>query len=459
MRGAAAGLAGTVGRHQRDAHALARHRMFGQVTAGQTLDFAVILPGQIELEFRRRVKRGCAFRHAKRLDDRMGFLQAVIVFGREAHFQRAVDGPARHVVESDAGRLVGDDVEDPLLAIGGNHPAFGDIHGEGARRDGLIRRTHRRLNSDLTACTVGARRLRRKLLQCACHFRFEGDFLAAVAAGHADRQLGGLRHGNRVAVGRITPGQENRCAAGISGRRDPGIETNIRIERADCRPAAERIGNRACAVGIGKTEGSDQKQRRNGAQRQPVITGDIGFRQAGVERGDALRHADLVFFPERAGKWRVKGRFVFLHADRLVRETVPILEEARRVIICRPFQPEDRQKRGDKTENQHKNDAKPQEIRHVPVKAEPGKRQKYGGDGEWPQGFRCDFLAEQHDFREEAFSRDQAGKVWPLRECAGRALSACPVLSGCGHQSVLPVLATSNAIPGTASCLYSEGQG
>ncbi|MNS88140.1 hypothetical protein D3C72_1221040 [compost metagenome] len=359
MRGAAAGLAGAVGRHQRDAHALARHRMFGQVAAGQALDFAIVLPRQIELEFRRRVKCGCAFRYAKRLDDRMGFLQAVIVFGREAHFQRAVDGPARHVVEGDAGRLVGNDVEDPLLAIGGNHAAFGDIHGEGARRDGLIRRTHRRLNGDLAACTVGARRFRCKLLQCACHFRFEGHLLAAIAAGHADRQLGGLRHGNRVAVGCVTPGQENRCAAGISGRRDPGIETNIRIERTDDRPAAESIGNGARAVGIGKTESSDQKQCRNGAQRQSVITGDIGFRQAGIERGDALRHANLVFFPECAGEWCVKGRFVFLHADWLVRETVPILEEARRIIIRRPFQPEDRQKRGDKTENQHKNDAKP----------------------------------------------------------------------------------------------------
>ncbi|MND73228.1 hypothetical protein D3C80_647980 [compost metagenome] len=95
----------------------------------------------------------------------------------------------------------------------------------------------------------------------------------------------------------------------------------------------------------------------------------------------------------------------------------------------------------------------------MPVKAEPGERQKHGGDGERPQGFRCDFLAEQHDFREEALGGNQTGKVRPLCECAGRALSACPVLSGCGHQSVLPVLATSNAIPGTASCLYPEGQG
>ena len=111
MRGATTRLAGTVRRHQCDAHALSRHRMFGQVAAGQALDLAIVLPRQIELEFRRRVKRACTFHNAHRFDDGVGFLQPIIVLGGKAHFQRAVNGPARHVVEGNAGRLVGDDVE------------------------------------------------------------------------------------------------------------------------------------------------------------------------------------------------------------------------------------------------------------------------------------------------------------------------------------------------------------
>jgi len=239
--------------------------MFGQVAAGQPLDLAIVLPRQIELEFRRRVKRCRAFGNADRLNNCVSFLQPVIILGGEADFQRAVDGAARHVVEGNAGRLVRDDIEQPLLTIGGYHAAFGDIHREGARCQGLIRQRSLRRNRDITARAVGPGCLGSELLQGARHFRFEGHFFAAITTGHADRQPGGLRHGNRVAVGRVTPSQENRCTAGIRGRRNPGVQSNIGIERTHGRLAAEGIGNRACAVGKGKTEGSGQKKGGNGA--------------------------------------------------------------------------------------------------------------------------------------------------------------------------------------------------
>ncbi|MNV72748.1 hypothetical protein D3C71_1658580 [compost metagenome] len=195
----------------------------------------------------------------------MGFLDAIVVLGGETHLQRTIDGAARHVVEADGRWLVRNDVEHPLFAIGGDHAAFGHIHRKGARRNRLIRRAFFCLCRHIATCAVGACRFGGKLLQGAGGLRLEGHFLAAIATGHTDRQFGGLWHGHRVVACRIAPCQKNRGAAGIGGRRDPGVETDIGIERTGCRSATEGICNRACTIGIGKTEGDNQKKGGNGA--------------------------------------------------------------------------------------------------------------------------------------------------------------------------------------------------
>ncbi|MNU84606.1 hypothetical protein D3C71_743290 [compost metagenome] len=242
----------------------------------------------------------------------MGFANAVIVLGPEADFQCAIDRAFRLAFESDFRRAIGNDVECPVLAVDGQITAFIDCHGIGARRErlGAVCRGCGRLRRGLGAVLRllgslfrrGLRlfRLERHILLVGG--RGEDHRLFALAAGHADRQGGVLRYRHvAVIVLRLLASQEHRCAPGIGRRGQPRIDAQVGID-AGCRRCGDKgIAQAAAAVGIGEGKRNGKDERRDGAQAETVVLGDIRLRQACIERRDPLRHADLVFLPQGAG--------------------------------------------------------------------------------------------------------------------------------------------------------------
>jgi len=188
------------------------------------------------------------------------------------------------------------------------------------------------------------------------------------------------------------------------------------------------------------------------------MAGNIWLWQTSIERCDALGHSKLVFLPQRSRQWRIEGRFVILHTNWLVSQAIALFQKTGGFGVCWPSQPNDRQERCQKGEDKYENDAETQDVWHVPENAEPGEREKSSTKGKRPKASGRQALREHHQFGEKPFCCDPARKIGPVFEGAREALPAFVVLPGCGHQSVLPVLATSHAIPGMAKFLLPESK-
>ena len=333
---AAAGLAGAVGCNKRDPHHLAGERVFGDVAARHPLGVAGIVARQVELVFGQGIERRRARLCLDRHDLGMGLAQAVIVPGDEGDFERAVDCAARHAVESDLRGIVRRNANRP--------EAVGDAQFAGFRQFQLVRaRGHRgvwrgcrrgcrdgRLTAGVHLGAGGERAGRivlfRHIEDCAVRLLNEEDLLVGNSAADADSDFGFLRHGDAGRVLRPEARKKDRRLAGITRRRDPGVDAD-RWRLALRHMLSEGIGDGAGPVGAGIGECRDEEQGRHGAQRIAVVAGDIRLRQAGVQGCDAFGHAPLVFLPQRAGKGRVGSDLVVLYRDRLVGKAVALFEQ------------------------------------------------------------------------------------------------------------------------------------
>ena len=414
------GLAGAVPCRERDPHPRPRQRMLCEVAAGQPLDLFGASPGQFEREGRQRVERGrIRFRRIDWLDDRLGVTDAVIVLALEGYLQCTVHGTARLLVEGDLRGAVGNDVERPGLPVDRKLAAPVERHQIGAPlRELACRGSGRRCgDSDLRRLSVARRRLFRsdrlfaheddRFRLCG---RSEGHGLLAVSAGQPDGQFRVLWLGERCSRAGRVPGEEDRRAAGIGRRRQPGIDPEVRGQIERCRGRAEGIADRSRAVGEGEAEGDDQQERGNGAQGMPVMSGDVGLRQSGVEGGDPLRHADLVLLPQRAGEGGVVGERIVLHRDRLVRQVVSLLEQTVGISRGGPAYAGDRQKRYGKRDPEGGQQDPADHVRHEAEEAEPCEGEEEGCDPDDGQEAGYQPFEEEHRTGEGTLPGNPSGK-------------------------------------------------
>ncbi|MNT61404.1 hypothetical protein D3C72_1990490 [compost metagenome] len=88
----------------------------------------------------------------------------------------------------------------------------------------------------------------------------------------------------------------------------------------------EGIGKQAGAIGIGIGESDAGDENGQRAQGEGVMAGNVGTRQACVERADHPRHARLMFAPQRLAEGAAGCRNVVLNTDRLVGKGVALFQ-------------------------------------------------------------------------------------------------------------------------------------
>jgi hypothetical protein len=195
--------------------------------------------------------------------------------------------------------------------------------------------------------------------------------------------------------------------------------------------------------------------------------GDIRLREAGIQRGDLLGHAGLVFAPERPGEWGVEGRLVFLHRDRLVRQVVALLQQAVSGSRVRPAKLAKGIEGGEQAEAEAEQQDDAQPVRNNTEDAEPGGGEIECCQREDGQQQRQKLLEKQHALRGQALCRNQP--------CEGRPQGKCTLLVAAGAvlQSGLRDLAFRAGVtgkgrfrrlPGNSHCgkdniLCGEGEG
>ncbi len=359
----------------------------------------------------------------------LGLDDPVIILRHGHHLQRTVDSAPRRLVEGDFRHLVRNDVKQPLLAVDREIAAFIDLHGIGAWRIHGASGRGGRLCCRLrlrTGCSLP--RLCLLILQgnrtlCATLHGQEVHRLSAFATGHSNGQLRILRHHDLVLRRRLVAGQEDRGATGIGRRRQPRIDTQIRVGLGGRSRRTDDVCNRAATIRIGIGKGHEDQKRWNGAQRIAVMACDIRLRQSGIQIRNPLRHADLVFFPERPGEGGIKGRFIFLHAHGLVRQVIALFQQPVGLCGGRPAKARERQKRCQECKNEDEEDGPACNVWHKPEQAKPRDGQRESQNGKRGEKLGRQPLEEENEPRKEALGCDSArqGRMRFKGALAGKA--------------------------------------
>ncbi len=244
-------------------------------------------------------------------------------------------------------------------------------------------------------------------------FRIADGFFRA-GASDAHGQIAELRNGNRrrfVRWGRdaLAAREEDRRAPGIGGRRHPGIDPDVGDFACWLRQVeGVREQPRPVGIGIGESDAGDQNRQR--PQRERVVAGNVGTRQARVEGTDHPRHARLMFAPQRLAEGAAGCRNVVLNTDRLVGKGVALFQHPIGIDVPRQSQPGQRNEGGDEGDEKAQKQGGMQPKRSNAEEAEPGGRQKQEHDRSGNEGARQNLLGDQHRPRDKPFQRQRSGK-------------------------------------------------
>ena len=238
---------------------------------------------------------------------------AVIILGRKAQIEFSGGRGVGHSQKTDAGRIVGNGGQRPVFPCAWRGEAQGGIPGDLQTRFPDTRADFRAGRpGDITIAA-------------------QGEMRRAAAAGNAGDEGGA----GGDFCGAVALGEENRRAAGIGRRIDPGIDRQGLAPGQDER-WTEGLAETVAGGRSGNEPGRRQEKRDDTAQGPAIGIGPGGMRTAGTRIGQAGRHAGLVFLPDAKGQRIAFHRRIGQGFMRAGFDAAVDFNPARRVIRCRP---------------------------------------------------------------------------------------------------------------------------